>query len=237
MPGVLDTLTHENVGGQADTLQQARGGDTTTTMENDHVWHDGQIIGIVVADAYEAAREAAFRLHVRYEAQPPAATFGSLGAEEEVCKAGGHEDYQVGDAEGASAPAPVRLDAQYGTPTQHHNPIEPFTTTCAWTGKRLTIWEPSQFVCGLRGTVAKQPAGSACRTGHRSRSGTPSSGSATARAEPTPKACLQALPTAPCRSCTAARTRSCAGISGRTPRLMPYLITHKLQPISAAGRA
>jgi len=52
--------------------------------------------------------------------------------------------------------APVKLDARYGTPTQHHNPIELFTTTCAWSGAKLTIWEPSQFVYGLRGTVATQ---------------------------------------------------------------------------------
>ena len=156
VPGVLDILTHENVGGEADTPQQASGGDTTSTMETDHVWHDGQIIGIVVADTYEAARETAFRVRVHYEAQPPAATFGSPGAKEEVRKAGEHEDYQVGDAEGAFASAPVKLDARYGTPTQHHNPIELFTTTCAWTGRQLTIWEPSQFVYGLRGTVAKQ---------------------------------------------------------------------------------
>ena len=156
VPGVLDILTHENVGSEADTPQQASGGGTTTTMEDDHVWHDGQIIGVVVANTYEAAREAAFRVQVRYEEQPPAATFGSPGADEEVRKAGEHEDYQVGDAEGVFAAAPVRLDARYGTPTQHHNPIELFTTTCAWTGGQLTIWEPSQFVYGLRGTVAKQ---------------------------------------------------------------------------------
>lgn len=62
----------------------------------------------------------------------------------------------MGDADAAFAAAPVKLDARYGTPTQHHNPIELFTTTCAWSGAKLTIWEPSQFVYGLRGTVATQ---------------------------------------------------------------------------------
>ena len=156
VPGVLDILTHENVGAEADTPQQASGGNTTTTMENDQIWHDGQIIAVVVADDYETACEAAHRVQVRYIAEQPAATFGSPGAEEEIRKAGEHEDYQVGDAESAFAAAPVQLDAHYGTPTQHHNPIELFTTTCSWSGKQLTIWEPSQFVYGLRGTVSKQ---------------------------------------------------------------------------------
>ena len=156
VPGVLDILTHANVGGQADTAKQASGGETTTTMEDDRVWHDGQIIAIVVADTFEAAREAAFRVQVRYEPQAPSAGFGSAGAEEEAREPGEHEDYTVGDAEAAFAAAPVQFEAEYRTPTQHHNPIELFTTTCSWTGRQLTIWEPSQFVYGLRGTVAKQ---------------------------------------------------------------------------------
>ena len=154
--GVLDILTHHNVGDQAGTPKQASGGPTTTTLESDQVWHDGQIVAVVVADTYEAAREAAHRVEVSYETKPPAATFGSSGAEEERRDDGEHEDYDVGDAKAAFAEAPVKIDAQYGTPTQHHNPIELFTTTCVWNGGNLTIWEPSQFVYGLRGTIAQQ---------------------------------------------------------------------------------
>ena len=39
---------------------------------------------------------------------------------------------KVGDAERALADADVMLDAEYETPTQHHNPIELFSTTCVW---------------------------------------------------------------------------------------------------------
>ena len=154
--GVLDILTHDNVGDQAQTPKMASGGPTTTTLESDQIWHDGQIIAVVVADAYEAARDAAHRVEVTYEAQPPAATFGSPGAKEEPREDEEHEDYDIGDAEAAFTQAPVKIDAEYGTPTQHHNPIELFSTTCAWNGDKLTIWEPSQFVYGLRGTVATQ---------------------------------------------------------------------------------
>jgi CO/xanthine dehydrogenase Mo-binding subunit len=41
------------------------------------------------------------------------------------------EDPAVGDAEVAFSGAPVTVDAHYATPTQHHNPIELFTTSCA----------------------------------------------------------------------------------------------------------
>ena len=156
LEGVLDILTHENVGDQAKPPSQQSGGETTTTLESDRVWHDGQIIGVVVADSYEIARDAAFRVRVHYDRETPSATFDSPGAEEEVREPGEHEDPTVGDAEAAFAASQARIDAWYETPTQHHNPIELFTTTCAWNQGELTIWEPSQFVYGLRNNVAKQ---------------------------------------------------------------------------------
>ncbi len=156
VPGVLDILTHANVGHQAKTPTQMSGGNTTTTLESDQVWHDGQIVAVVVADSYEAAREAAHRVDVECDVEAPSATFGSPGAFVEARDDGEHEDYTVGDADAAFAAAAVTVDARYSTPTQHHNPIELFTTTCAWNGGRLFIWEPSQFVYGLRGNVAKQ---------------------------------------------------------------------------------
>ncbi|MFC0406860.1 xanthine dehydrogenase family protein molybdopterin-binding subunit [Roseomonas elaeocarpi] len=156
VPGVLDILTHENVGDEARKPKPMSGEDTTTTLESDRVWHDGQIIAVVLADSFEAAREAAHKVRVDYEAEAPAATFGSPGAQEEVRKEGEHHDYRVGDAEAAFAAAEVRLDARYGTPTQHHNAIELFTTTCEWRDGKLTVYEPSQFVYGLRGSLAKQ---------------------------------------------------------------------------------
>ena len=156
VPGVLDILTHWNVGGEAKKPALASGGETTTTMESDQVWHDGQVIAVVVADSYEAAREAAHKVDVSYLEELPTATFDSPGAEVEQRDDGEHEDYAVGDADAAFATAPVTVDARYSTPTQHHNPIELYTTTCAWNGDQLTIWEPSQFVYGLRGAVAKQ---------------------------------------------------------------------------------
>jgi xanthine dehydrogenase YagR molybdenum-binding subunit len=156
VPGFLDILTHENVGGEAEKPKPMSGGDTTPTLESDRVAHDGQIIGIVVAESFEAAREAAHKVRVDYEIEPPSATFGSPGVEEEVRKAGEHKDYKVGDAEAAFAAAEVKVDARYGTPTQHHNAIELFTTTCEWREGKLTVYEPSQFVYGLCGSLAKQ---------------------------------------------------------------------------------
>jgi xanthine dehydrogenase YagR molybdenum-binding subunit len=164
-PGFIDILTHENVSGEVKPPPPpgGQGGKTTTSMESDKVWHDGQIIGVLVADTMEAAREAALKVKVDYEVERPSASFDSPGAKTEILadqkpQAGQqpHEDAKVGDAPSALASAAVTIDQRYETPTQHHNPIELFTTTCEWRDGKLTIYEASQFVNGLKAAVAKQ---------------------------------------------------------------------------------
>ena len=48
------------------------------------------------------------------------------------------------------------MDQHYATPTQHHNPIELFTTACAWADGKLTVWEPSQNMYGFQNGLAEQ---------------------------------------------------------------------------------
>jgi xanthine dehydrogenase YagR molybdenum-binding subunit len=156
--GLLTILTHFNAGDEVKTPPSAMGGAQTTTLESDRIWHDGQIIAVAVAESFEAAREAAFKVKPRYAPETPTAGFGSPGVELEdpTARDKMHEHPRIGDAEAAFAAAPVRIDARYSTPTQHHNPMELFTTSCVWTGGKLTIYESSQFVRGLRSAVAKQ---------------------------------------------------------------------------------
>lgn len=156
VPGVLDILTHENVGNQTKPSPGPDGGASTTTLESDRIWHGGQIIAIVLADSYEAAREAAQKVEVAYVPETPGATFDSPGTETEPHKPQKGTDPNKGDAAAAYAAAAVKFEARYATPAQHHNAIELFTTTCAWEGANLTIYEPSQFMWGTKSSVAKQ---------------------------------------------------------------------------------
>ena len=66
------------------------------------------------------------------------------------------DDPKVGDFAKAFDEAEVKFAASYETPTQHHNPMELFATSCVWNGDRLTIYEPSQYVHGLKNGVAEQ---------------------------------------------------------------------------------
>jgi xanthine dehydrogenase YagR molybdenum-binding subunit len=159
---VLDVLTHRNVGDRVKVgkffAQGGYVGSTILPLGSDRVAHAGQIVAIVLADSFEAARDGAHRLAIDYAEETPAATFDSAGVQEVVARDASktHHDPAVGDAERAFAAAPVKIDAHYATPTQHHNPIELFSTVCAWSGKKLTIWESSQNVGGFKNGVAEQ---------------------------------------------------------------------------------
>ena len=158
IPGVLDILHHENVGGQATPPPPADEGDkTTTTLQTNQIWHDGQIIAVVVAETLEKAREAANAIKVEYTGEKPSATFDSPGVKvERRAESEEKKDPKVGDFKTAFDAAAVKIDARYATPTQHHNPLELFTTTCMWEGSKLTIYEPAQTMWGIKAGVAKQ---------------------------------------------------------------------------------
>ena len=158
VPGYIDILTHENLNGEYQTPPPFGGKDgQTTTVENDQVWHDGQIIAVVLAESYEAAREAANKVEVRYAVETPSATFDSPGTTTESHKSMmGGADPQKGDALAAFQAAAVKIDAHYATPPQHHNPIELFATTCVWDGPKLTVYEGSQFMWGMKNAIATQ---------------------------------------------------------------------------------
>ncbi|MBV9891600.1 MAG: xanthine dehydrogenase family protein molybdopterin-binding subunit, partial [Rhizobacter sp.] len=163
VPGVLEVFTWRNIGRIEPGKLFADKGHMGTTIAplQERIHHDGQIVALVAADTFEAAREGARRLLVEYAEDSPSATFGSAGLQEGEKKKSKdegeeHEDPKVGDFDRAYADAAVKVDQRYATPTQHHNPIELFTTTCAWTNGKLTVWESSQNVWGFKFGLAEQ---------------------------------------------------------------------------------
>ena len=158
VPGLLHILTAENT---AELKEVKFGGGASTSIQRlgPDIQHAGQIIAVVLADTFEAAQEAAYSVEVTYAEEQPSATFGSAGiAQEDATQISKEHSHlpQADDAEAALAAAPVVVDAEYETPTQHHNPIELFATTCVWTDDKLTVYEPSQFVYGLKNGVAQR---------------------------------------------------------------------------------
>jgi len=162
VPGVIDIVTHETMEKLKEAKLFSDGGYTSSTiqpLQSAEIAHDGQIIAVVLADSFEAARDAAYRVRVNTTAAAPTASFSSPGTTSGRAKgqlAQFKEDPKVGDFASAFAAADVNLTASYETPTQHHNPMELFATSCVWNDDRLTIFEPSQYVYGLKNGVAEQ---------------------------------------------------------------------------------
>jgi len=162
VPGVIDVVTHENAEKLKEVKLFSSGGYVSTTVQplkSADIAHDGQIIAVVVAETFEAAREAAHRVRVNYTKDSPSASFDSPGTTAGRAKgqlARFQEDPKVGDFATAFDQAEVKVAESYETPTQHHNPMELFATSCVWNGDQLTVYEPSQYVHGLKNGVAEQ---------------------------------------------------------------------------------
>jgi len=161
VPGVLHIMTHENRPPLGTFEFVAKGGEAATAkppLSTDRIDHQGEIVALVVAESLEDAREAAYNVKVEYDVEAPSSGLDSPGTKTVMAADinARHKDTHAGDPDRAFAEAAVRLDQTYRTPTQHHNAIELFSTTCAWSGDELTIYEPSQFVVGLQHGLAKE---------------------------------------------------------------------------------
>jgi xanthine dehydrogenase YagR molybdenum-binding subunit len=158
--GVLRVYTHENaprLDAPENDFQKGMGvGEQVPPMQSDRIYYAGQYIAMVVAETYEAARDAASRIVARYDEQPP-----KLSIQAELPHAihfkqsfGEELQYSRGDFDAAFAGADVRVDHTYVTPQENHNPMEPHATVAEWDGDKLTLHDSTQWVIGTRNVVA-----------------------------------------------------------------------------------
>jgi xanthine dehydrogenase YagR molybdenum-binding subunit len=161
-PGVLAIHTWEDMAGEIGAVPHLMAGgwanSSALPLGSPLIRHAGQIVALVVAESPEMADEAARRVVVHYEEQ--AGAWGIADplagriALNELRK--GYTEPSTGDAPSAYAGADASIDAEYCTPVQHHNPIELFTTTCAWDAGSLTVVEPTRYVGAVRHGLARQ---------------------------------------------------------------------------------
>jgi xanthine dehydrogenase YagR molybdenum-binding subunit len=157
MPGVLAVITPNN----ADKLHlETKSQQTVTkpTLQDREVLFNGQHVGIVVADTLERALAAAAAVRVRYE-QGEAITrmepvLSTAYPPKHFRNGQRPPDSSRGDPDGAFASAPVRLEATYTTPIEHHNPMEPHATIARWDGDKLTVWTATQGISWAQTALA-----------------------------------------------------------------------------------
>jgi len=160
MPGVVFILTHDNA---PELPQKGRGavnppaGRTLSLMQDDDVHYNGEPIAVVVADTFEIASEAASRIRVDYATAPASLSFeqakSSAYKPEKLTR--DQPDKSWGDVDAGLGAAAVRVDHVYTTSMEHHNPMEPHATVAHWEGDRLTVYDATQYVSGVRETLSK----------------------------------------------------------------------------------
>jgi xanthine dehydrogenase YagR molybdenum-binding subunit len=128
-----------------------------TLLQDDGVRYNGQPIGLVVADTFEHAREAADLVRVTYEATKPVLdwTRAPLNPADEVHPLGGERVSRRGDVAQGLATAAVTIDQTYVTPLENHNPMEVHSTLAQWENDALTLYESTQGITSVRNTVAR----------------------------------------------------------------------------------
>lgn len=157
LPGVRLVLTHENA-----PRIRVRTDSALTILQSTEVSYRGELIGAVVADSPQVAREAAGLVRVAYDEQPAELGFGIDDPRSyeprrvNAFRPGAHErgDVDAGLREG------IRVEAEYTTPMEFHSPIEPHAVTAIWhdtsaldpRATRLTLYDTNQGT-GLLGAL------------------------------------------------------------------------------------
>jgi xanthine dehydrogenase YagR molybdenum-binding subunit len=162
-PGVHAVITHENAPRLPyNRMPQrpqvdAQSGDQLQVFQGAEIHFNGQPVAVVVAETLEQAIHAADLVAVTYDEDAARTTFDiaegkppSRGNE----KAGRPAETHIGDADAAFAAAPVKVEAIYTQPREHHNAIEPHATIAVWDSDFLTLYDKTQWVDNDRKEIA-----------------------------------------------------------------------------------
>lgn len=156
LAGVVKVFTHLNRPGTAWFDMQysdmdAPPGAPFRPLHNEEIKFNGQPIALVVAETFEAARQGASMIRVDYQ---ETAFETDLKKNLEVAREPKKgmatmlkppPPKPTGDFEKAYAEAAFKASAEFIHGTEHHNPMELFTTTTLYDGKgKLTIYDKTQ---------------------------------------------------------------------------------------------
>ncbi|MEO8250686.1 MAG: molybdopterin cofactor-binding domain-containing protein, partial [Burkholderiales bacterium] len=164
LPGVIDVFTHEHRPRASDwsgdyTDMVGPPGDAFRPLGSERILFSGQPVALVVAESFEAARDASALVRVAYAAEPHCTDLHEA-------KAGSYKPPKKrlgiapppkprGDFAEAFVDAPVKFEAEYRMPIEHHNPMEPFASTCVWQGDgSVLVYDKTQGSLNVQGYLA-----------------------------------------------------------------------------------
>ena len=158
-PGVVRVFTHLNTpkfGPNATEEAPPRGTQperdkSFRALQSDRIVFNHQPIALVIAETYEQARFAARLVKATYNVEKHVT---DTEAVRDRATVRGQAPKPRGNAEQAMQSAPVKVEAEFRIPIEHHNPMEPHAAIAMWEGDKLTIFDKTQEVYGVRQHLA-----------------------------------------------------------------------------------
>jgi xanthine dehydrogenase YagR molybdenum-binding subunit len=155
--GVIAVVTPFNVPKLSQGPPQPPARRSLTLLQDTTVSYNGQAIAVVVAKTLHEAKAAAAMLKISYTPQPAKLEWEKRLDEARWPKNPGKEPAgnHRGDINAAFAHAAVIIDNNYVTPIQFHNPMETHATIAWWQGDKLTVYDATQYISGVKSSLAK----------------------------------------------------------------------------------
>ncbi|HVI29572.1 xanthine dehydrogenase family protein molybdopterin-binding subunit [Hansschlegelia sp.] len=161
-PGVVAILTHADrptvtTDAKKHQDQAAPPGFPFIPLHDDRIVYSGQPVALVVAESFEAARDAAALVRVEYETEPAVVDVAQRrdAAYDPPEKRDGVPPPPPprGDADAAFSAAPVKISGDYRIAVEHHNPMEMHASTVFWDRGKLVVHDKVQGVTNTKAFV------------------------------------------------------------------------------------
>ena len=153
-PGVLAVYTYFNapkIPAYLDPPATAKG--AFRVFNDNKIYFNGQPVALVVADTFERAQFAASLIKADYDKTAFQTDLKSNIATGFSPRSG--KDYLKGQ-EDAYKTAPVKIEQEYISPTDVHNPTELHAIIASWDGDdKLTVWDKTQGVMSTQRSIAQ----------------------------------------------------------------------------------
>jgi len=153
IPGVIEVIT--DFSGFIRNSQQ--GGETKAPAQGvKDVQYFGEAVAIVLAESYEAARDAGQRVMVEYDEIEGRFDFEALKTQTEKGTFNNIPGYyEQGDLDQAMADAHASVDVLYTTPSQNSAAMEPHASIAVWQDDALTLYGAYQMPSSDKLQLAK----------------------------------------------------------------------------------
>ncbi|MEM8675380.1 MAG: xanthine dehydrogenase family protein molybdopterin-binding subunit [Cyanobacteria bacterium P01_G01_bin.67] len=162
--GVIAVFTHKNppkVLKPSNNFINSKIYEARLPLFDNTIHYAGQIVGLVVADTFERARDAAYKLKIEYKTETPQVNAQQANYQKATGMFGEDMEYLAGEFETsdfsvAKSAAAGTVEATYSTEQEIHAPMEPHALVAHWEDQdSITIYEPTQWVQGSQRTYAE----------------------------------------------------------------------------------